>query len=52
MKSHSNMPKYTHKYRAVIEADTWEILAHPNDRSSPSSTEIFLKRGFTYPGTG
>ena len=29
MKSHSNMPKYTHKCRPVIVAETWEILGHP-----------------------
>ena len=29
MKSHSNMPKYAHKNRAVIVAETCEMLAHP-----------------------
>ena len=35
------MPKYTHKYRAVIVVDTWEILGHPNSDNSKYDQPIY-----------
>ena len=35
VKTHSSIPKDTHKCQAVASDNTWEILSHPNGGQNP-----------------